>query len=85
MWAAASNPFLSTAIRVQEDRRHHVVVARPYRLVRRLMCFGLCLLGWRYLVTCSGTGLEDRTLRAELPGHKEYTHRTRYCLVPGVW
>jgi hypothetical protein len=28
---------------------------------------------------------EDRTLRAELPGHKEYTHRTRYCLVPGVW
>jgi protein-S-isoprenylcysteine O-methyltransferase Ste14 len=31
------------------------------------------------------TALEDRTLRAELPGYVEYTHRTRYRLVPGVW
>ena len=31
------------------------------------------------------TSLEDRTLRAELPGYAEYTQRTRYRLLPGVW
>ena len=28
---------------------------------------------------------EDRTLREELPGYKEYAQRVRYRLVPGVW
>jgi protein-S-isoprenylcysteine O-methyltransferase Ste14 len=31
------------------------------------------------------TILEDRTLRKELPGYKEYTQRVRYRLVPAVW
>lgn len=31
------------------------------------------------------TALEDRTLRAELPGYEAYTQQTRYRLVPGVW
>ena len=31
------------------------------------------------------TALEDRTLRAELPGYTEYAQRTRYRLLPGVW
>lgn len=31
------------------------------------------------------TALEDRTLQAELPGYREYTHATRYRLVPLVW
>jgi protein-S-isoprenylcysteine O-methyltransferase Ste14 len=31
------------------------------------------------------TALEDRTLRAELPGYAEYTRQTRYRLLPGVW
>ncbi len=31
------------------------------------------------------TALEDRTLRAELPGYAEYAQRTRYRLLPGVW
>jgi protein-S-isoprenylcysteine O-methyltransferase Ste14 len=31
------------------------------------------------------TALEDRTLQAELPGYAEYTRRTRYRLLPGVW
>lgn len=30
-------------------------------------------------------GLEDRTLRAELPGYAEYAQRTCYRLLPGVW
>jgi protein-S-isoprenylcysteine O-methyltransferase Ste14 len=31
------------------------------------------------------TALEDKTLRAELPGYAEYASSTRYRLVPGVW
>lgn len=31
------------------------------------------------------TALEDRTLRAELPGYQAFAHRTRWRLVPGVW
>ena len=31
------------------------------------------------------TALEDRTLREELTGYEEYTHRTRYRLLPGGW
>ena len=31
------------------------------------------------------TALEDRTLRAELPGYAEYTDRVRFRLIPGIW
>jgi protein-S-isoprenylcysteine O-methyltransferase Ste14 len=31
------------------------------------------------------TALEDRTLRAELPGYAEYAGRVPYRLLPGVW
>ena len=31
------------------------------------------------------TALEDKTLQAELPGYVEFTHHTRYRLLPGVW
>lgn len=31
------------------------------------------------------TALEDKTLQDELPGYREYTQRTRYRLLPGVW
>jgi protein-S-isoprenylcysteine O-methyltransferase Ste14 len=31
------------------------------------------------------TALEDRTLRAELPGYAAYAQRTRYRLLPRVW
>jgi protein-S-isoprenylcysteine O-methyltransferase Ste14 len=31
------------------------------------------------------TALEDRTLRAELPGYEAYTRRVRRRLVPGLW
>ena len=31
------------------------------------------------------TALEDRTLRAELPGYAEYATRVRFRLIPGVW
>ena len=31
------------------------------------------------------TGLEDRTLREELPGYQDYARRVRYRLLPGLW
>ena len=31
------------------------------------------------------TSLEDRTLQEELPGYKEFTQKTRYRLLPGIW
>jgi protein-S-isoprenylcysteine O-methyltransferase Ste14 len=31
------------------------------------------------------TALEDRTLREELAGYKEYTDTVRYRLMPGIW
>jgi len=31
------------------------------------------------------TALEDRTLQEELPGYREYTHRVRYRLFPGIY
>jgi protein-S-isoprenylcysteine O-methyltransferase Ste14 len=36
-------------------------------------------------VVVARTALEDRTLRRELPGYEEYSRRTRYRLVPGLW
>ncbi len=30
------------------------------------------------------TYLEDKTLRAELIGYKEYTHKTRYMIIPRI-
>ena len=31
------------------------------------------------------TALEDQTLQSELPGYREYTQRTHYRLLLGVW
>jgi protein-S-isoprenylcysteine O-methyltransferase Ste14 len=35
--------------------------------------------------TVARTALEDKTLQAELDGYQEYTHNTRYRLIPGIW
>lgn len=31
------------------------------------------------------TALEDKTLREELPGYREYAQKVRYRLLPGIW
>lgn len=47
---------------------------------------------WAFIPVCLNTitlimrtDLEDKTLVAELPGYREYTEKTRYRLLPGVW
>jgi protein-S-isoprenylcysteine O-methyltransferase Ste14 len=37
------------------------------------------------VLTVLRTYLEDITLQAELPGYQEFTHKTRYQLIPGIW
>ena len=37
------------------------------------------------VVTIIRTALEDRTLKDELPGYREYTSRVKYRLIPGFY
>jgi protein-S-isoprenylcysteine O-methyltransferase Ste14 len=37
------------------------------------------------LVMIARTALEDKTLQEELPGYQEFTQKTKYRLVPGIW
>ncbi|HUW68605.1 MAG TPA: isoprenylcysteine carboxylmethyltransferase family protein [bacterium] len=38
-----------------------------------------------FIILVVRAALEDRTLRKELPGYEEYTHATRWRLMPGIW
>ena len=42
-------------------------------------------LGLMWLLLVLRTSFEDRMLRNELPGYKEYTLVTRYRILPGIW
>ena len=37
------------------------------------------------LIIIIRTYLEDKTLQNELPGYLDYTKKTRYRLIPGIW
>lgn len=37
------------------------------------------------IIIVTRTGLEDRTLQAELPGYREYAQRVRYKLIPWIY
>lgn len=47
--------------------------------------WALAISGLLIALFVARTALEDRTLSRELSGYKEYTARTRYRLVPGLW
>ncbi|MGB5407157.1 MAG: isoprenylcysteine carboxylmethyltransferase family protein, partial [Thiogranum sp.] len=59
-----------------------LVVAFPTALGSR---FGLIPALLIVLLLLIRTVYEDRTLRTELPGYREYTSLTRYRLIPGIW
>ena len=43
-WAMLSNPFLSTTVRIQEERGHQVATTGPYQIVRHPMYVGVILM-----------------------------------------
>jgi protein-S-isoprenylcysteine O-methyltransferase Ste14 len=47
--------------------------------------WGLLPAGVTVLILVLRTYLEDKTLRAELPGYAEYAQRVHYRLLPGIW
>jgi protein-S-isoprenylcysteine O-methyltransferase Ste14 len=49
-WTLLSNPFASSAVRIQRERAHAVISHGPYAIVRHPMYLGVCLV-------CLGSGL----------------------------
>ncbi len=47
-WAMATNPYLETTVRIQEERAHRVIQTGPYRFVRHPMYLGIIVMasGW---------------------------------------
>ena len=99
-WAFRVNKFAEPGVRVHEaqkvvDTGPYAYVRHPLYLAAVFLFLGIALaLGsLRALVPAAiaslllvvRTELEDRTLKEELEGYKEYAGRVRYRLVPGVW
>jgi protein-S-isoprenylcysteine O-methyltransferase Ste14 len=76
IWAMNANPFLSSLIRIQNERGHYVVSEGPYRIVRHpsyagailyVICSSLALGSWPSMlpVLVWSAVLVPRTLREE--------------------
>jgi len=70
-------------------------IRHPMYSTSIIMVFNIALaLGSLYAMIPAGlsslaliirTYFEDKTLQKELKGYKEYTKKTKYRLLPGVW
>ena len=47
--------------------------------------WGLVCFAFYLALIITRTALEDRTLRAELPGYSEYAAQSKYRIIPGIW
>jgi protein-S-isoprenylcysteine O-methyltransferase Ste14 len=69
--------------------RHPGYIAAVLLILGMPLCLGSYWALIPAILTCLvlvvRTVLEDRTLRAELPGYREYAQRILYRLIPGVW
>ncbi len=45
-WVMTANTFLSTFVRIQDDRGHTAVTGGPYRIVRHPMYAGILFMSW---------------------------------------
>lgn len=59
-----------------------MTIGTPYMLVSNWAWIPCAVTA---LVILVRTGIEDSTLRRELPGYEEFTTRTRSRLIPGIW
>lgn len=102
IWTMKINRFFSSAIRLQEDRGHHIIESGPYHYVRHpgyafaavaFLAEGVMLGSWLsiapILIMVADFAyralLEERLLKAELPGYAQYCRKVRYRLCPGLW
>ena len=53
-WAMATNTFLSTVVRIQDDRGHYVITTGPYRYVRHPM-YSALLIMWPGIALALGS------------------------------
>jgi protein-S-isoprenylcysteine O-methyltransferase Ste14 len=62
-------------------------------IILMFLCFPLSLGSWYTYIPAAlivflfilRTALEDKTLKAELPGYADYAAKVRFRLLPGVW
>ena len=95
-----SNPFFSTAVRIQFDRSQtategRINIRHPGYLgfIASNLATALAFLSPLALILGAITAgllivrtvLEDSTLHKELDGYKEYAEKVKYRLIPGIW
>lgn len=100
VWSMAVNRHLEQTVRIQEGHRvvdsgPYRIVRHPMYVGMILQYAGVPLIlgsSWAFLATglfavvaVLRTAAEDRTLVAELPGYADFTRRTLFRLLPGVW
>jgi protein-S-isoprenylcysteine O-methyltransferase Ste14 len=99
-WAMVVNPHFEPTVRIQEEHTvitsgPYQIVRHPGYLAGILFALSIPLMmgsvyafipaGIYALLMLARTWLEDRTLQEELEGYAEYTKRTRFRLLPGIW
>ena len=100
MWVESVNKFAEPGVRVHAEQRvidtgPYAIVRHPMYMGVPSFSVGTALaLGsyWALVpaalllpILVGRTAMEDRTLREELAGYKQYASRVRYRLLPGVW
>ena len=100
MWVESVNKFAEPGVRVHAEQKvintgPYAIVRHPMYMGVPSFSVGTALaLGsyWALVpaalllpILVGRTAMEDRTLREELGGYKQYASRVRYRLLPGVW
>jgi protein-S-isoprenylcysteine O-methyltransferase Ste14 len=100
VWVLATNAYAARVVRLQEGQQvvttgPYRYVRHPMYTgtLLALVAAALALQSWWMLLPAAAgivlfigrTAREDATLQEKLPGYREYTQRTRYRLLPGVW
>jgi protein-S-isoprenylcysteine O-methyltransferase Ste14 len=99
-WVLSVNKFAEMTVRIQPGQKvvdcgPYRIVRHPMYTAFFPLAGGMPLALGSYwalipaalvvILLIVRTALEDRMLRRDLPGYKDYAGRVRYRLVPGVW